>query len=84
MTKAPHSHPAADLMKMAMARLHERLPDGAFITSMVHDEIIVECPDAISDEVINVVESALQQSPGHFSVPMAVESRVVGCWADAK
>jgi DNA polymerase-1 len=34
---------AADICKDAMARLHESLPDGAYMIAQVHDELVVEC-----------------------------------------
>ena len=41
---------AAELAKLAMTRVHERLSgefQGAFLVNMIHDELVVEC--AMSD-----------------------------------
>ncbi len=39
---------AADIMKLAMVRVHDRLGGGpeARLMLQVHDELIVECPEA--------------------------------------
>ena len=52
---------AADLTKMAMSAVAEKLPDGAFQIMQVHDSIMVECKkvdaDAISKMMVEVMES---------------------------
>jgi DNA polymerase-1 len=45
---APIQGTAADIMKIAMARLHQRLREGGFRARMllqVHDELVLETPD---------------------------------------
>ncbi|MBA3679397.1 DNA polymerase I, partial [Candidatus Saccharibacteria bacterium] len=36
---------AADMMKLAMVRIHKVLPDGAKLILQIHDELIVECTE---------------------------------------
>jgi DNA polymerase-1 len=42
---------AADLTKLAMVRLQEKLPKGCDMLLQIHDSIMVECPEENVDEV---------------------------------
>lgn len=75
---------SADLVKRAMVSLAARLPIGANLISMVHDELIIECLAAHAEEVLNIVVGVMQDTPEGFSVPMTVDALIVDCWADAK
>ncbi len=67
-----------------MVALAARLPIGADLISMVHDELIVECRDAHAEEVLGIVVDVMQDTPEGFTVPMTVDAHIVDCWADAK
>ena len=77
---------AADGMKLALRLVAERLPTGARIVSTVHDEVIVEAPAALADEVKTLLETAMieamrQNFPG---MPVVVEATSGPTWEALK
>jgi len=82
---APLQGSAADIIKVAMIRLHARLktdsPD-ARMTLQVHDELVVECPAdqaaAVSEIMREEMESAVV-----LSVPLTVDIGVGPSWFEA-
>ena len=77
---------AADLIKLAMIRVRARLErEGleARLVLQVHDELIVECPDA---EVEQVKALLTQEMEGvmDLPVPMRADSTAGQSWAEAK
>ena len=77
---------AADLIKMAMIRvdktLQENFPEAKLLLQ-VHDELIVECPEAIAEDVAALVSSQMQQV-AELSVPLIAEAKIGKSWFDAK
>ena len=77
---------AADLIKLAMIRVDQALrrefPDAKLILQ-VHDELIVECPDAIADQVAALVSREMEQVAA-LSVPLTAEAKWGKSWFDAK
>jgi len=83
---APLQGTAADLMKLAMVKLHARLRQEhmrTYITLTVHDELVVEAPDA---EIGAAREIVKQEMEGVHSlrVPLAVDVGVGKNWKEAK
>jgi DNA polymerase-1 len=81
---APIQGTAADIMKIAMIRLHEALKAGNFRTRMllqVHDELVLEAPEeecaAIVKLVCDVMESAYA-----LEVPLKVDVEYGPNWYD--
>ena len=77
---------AADIFKVAIVRLDKALEDeglASTIVLQVHDEIIVEAPDA---EVTQASELMVSVMKGAFDlrVPMEVDLQIAETWADAK
>jgi len=77
---------AADVIKVAMIRAHDRLRAegrGARIVLQVHDELLLEVPDT---EVSGVRELVRQEMVGAYPLdpPLAVEVGVGDDWAGAK
>jgi DNA polymerase I-like protein with 3'-5' exonuclease and polymerase domains len=75
---------SADLVKRSMVALDSKLPDGAQLISMVHDELIIECRSDNAEDVLGIVVEVMQDTPEGFNVPMPVDAHIVDCWADAK
>lgn len=77
---------AADLIKMAMIRvdkaLQETFPDAKLILQ-VHDELIVECPEAIASEVAKLVSREMEGIAA-LKVPLTAEAKIGKSWFDAK
>ncbi len=77
---------AADLIKLAMIRveraLNERYPEAQLLLQ-VHDELIVECPEAIAPQVAELVSQEMEHV-AVLSVPLNAEAKIGKSWFDAK
>lgn len=49
----------ADILKRAIAILYDVLPAGAHLVLVVHDEIVLECPTPLVEEVSSLLKEAL-------------------------
>ena len=77
---------AADLIKLAMIHVDKALRESypeAKLLLQVHDELIVECPEAIAEEVADLVSTQMQQV-AQLSVPLTAEAKYGKSWFDAK
>ena len=77
---------AADIMKLAMVRVHRKLKDSALRAKMilqVHDEIIIECPEDEADVVAEILRSEMEQV-ANLSVPLTVDAHIGKNWMEAK
>jgi DNA polymerase-1 len=77
---------AADVIKVAMVRIHRRLVDegrGSRLVLQVHDELLVEAPDA---EVSLVKELVREEMCGGYPLdpPLAVDVGAGDDWNEAK
>ena len=77
---------AADLIKLAMIRveacLNDHFPEAKLLLQ-VHDELIVECPEAIAQSVADLISREMQ-SVAQLSVPLMAEAKFGKSWYDAK
>lgn len=77
---------AADLIKLAMIHvaqaLQEQYPEAKLILQ-VHDELIVECPQEIAQEVAQLVSSQMEQV-AQLRVPLLAEAKWGKSWFEAK
>ena len=77
---------AADLIKMAMIRVDEALrrqyPEAKLLLQ-VHDELIVECPEAIAADVAALVSREMEQVAS-LQVPLTAEAKIGKSWFEAK
>ena len=77
---------AADLIKLAMIRVDDRLRReglAARLILQVHDELIVECPDAEVERVKALLTEEME-GVSALSVPMKADSAAGQSWAEAK
>ena len=77
---------AADLIKLAMIRVDDRLRReglAARLILQVHDELIVECPDAEVERVKALLTEEME-GVAALSVPMKADSAAGQSWAEAK
>lgn len=72
---------AADMMKLAMIRIHHKLPAKAQLILQIHDEVIVECPKALASEVGKIMETEMV-NVHKFSVPIEVGINVGTSWGN--
>ena len=85
---------AADVIKLAMVRVRDRLaaecPEAKLVLQ-VHDELIVECPEQDADRVRQLLKEEMERItpppiagiPVSFSVPLLVEANAARTWAEA-
>ena len=77
---------AADLIKLAMIRvenaLNEHYPEAQLLLQ-VHDELIVECPEAIAEKVAKLISKEME-SVAELTVPLTAEAKFGKSWYDAK
>ena len=77
---------AADIIKLAMVRVHRRLAaEGleARLIMQVHDELIVECPEAEASRVEQLLQQEMQ-GVAELSVPLLAEVHTGHNWLAAK
>jgi len=77
---------AADMIKLAMIRVHHRLQEhypDSLLCLQVHDELVLDIPDAdrhhLPDEVKNIMENVVSLG----EVPIVVDVGVGKNWAEA-
>ena len=77
---------AADVMKLAMVAVWKRLKAEklqARLVLQVHDELIVECPEAEAGQVTKLLEEEMEQVVS-LSVPLTAEAHWGRNWLEAK
>ena len=77
---------AADVIKLAMVRVDERLHKEnlkAKLILQVHDELIVECPEEEKEAVARLLTEEMEGAV-HLSVPLTAEAHWGINWLEAK
>ncbi|HEV7241987.1 MAG TPA: DNA polymerase I, partial [Thermoanaerobaculia bacterium] len=85
-TNAPIQGTAADILKMAMIALEDRLGAhgaGARMLLTVHDEIVIEAPEPSAADVAGIVKETME-NVFPLAVPLAVDAHWGKSWFDAK
>jgi DNA polymerase I len=82
---APIQGTAADLLKLAMIALDRRLDQdgGAQMLLTVHDEIVIEAPEASAERVAGIVKETMENI-FPLAVPLAVDAHWGKSWYEAK
>jgi DNA polymerase-1 len=73
----------ADITKMVLVKLTGRLPFEAYIVGMLHDEVLVECPERMAAKVSRLVHQCMEQVAQRLLEPISVivDVRVGKSWA---
>ena len=82
---APIQGTAADIIKLAMLRVRNRLKEEGLegkLVLQVHDELIVECPEAEAEQVCKLVEEEMQ-AVAQLPVALKADTHAGKSWADA-
>ena len=77
---------AADIIKIAMVRVDERLKREnmqARLILQVHDELIVESPEAESEKAAKILQEEMENAV-QLSVPLTADAAIGKTWYDAK
>ena len=83
---APIQGTAADIIKIAMVRVRERLKQeklDAKLILQVHDELIVECREEIKDYICRLLQEEMSRS-ANMQVNLTVDANWGKNWFDAK
>jgi DNA polymerase-1 len=83
---APVQGSAADIIKIAMVRLHQQLCERQLASRMilqVHDELVFEVPEAELAAVAHLVRTTME-SAMELAVPLKVEVKVGANWAEMR
>ena len=76
---------AADIIKIAMVRVYDRLKAEklrAQLLLQVHDELIVECPEKEAEQVSRLLKEEMENA-AQLSVPLTAEVHTGHSWAEA-
>ncbi|MDR2122149.1 MAG: DNA polymerase I [Flavobacteriaceae bacterium] len=82
---APIQGTAADIIKIAMIQIHERLKDKKYQTRLllqVHDELVFDSPDEEIEEVSNLIKDTMENAV-KIKVPLVVDVGVGQNWLEA-
>jgi DNA polymerase-1 len=77
---------AADMMKIAMVRVHDRMrSEGcrSILMLQVHDELVFECPADEVEQISMIAREEMQQALPINGVPIIVETGVGESWYEA-
>ena len=77
---------AADIIKIAMVRVYDRLKkesNGARLIMQVHDELIVECSEAEKEKVAALLKEEMENACS-LRVKLLAEVHTGKTWYDAK
>lgn len=83
---SPIQGTAADIVKIAMIRVHRALAgrgERVRILLQVHDELVLEAPEAEADEVGRLVRGEMEGA-AELAVPLKVDLRAADNWMDMK
>ena len=77
---------AADLIKIAMVRIHRALPEAGLAARMVlqvHDELVIEAPASEAAAAAEIVQQHMEGA-ARLAVPLEVTIGIGDNWVDAK
>ena len=77
---------AADMIKLAMIRIHQALREKNFKTRMilqVHDELVFDAPRDEVEAVTPLIEELMREAIPNLDVPIVVETGVGENWLEA-
>jgi len=83
---SPVQGSAADIIKIAMSNLYHALKEAELKTAIllqVHDELVLEAPDAEVDSASQLVRD-MMEGAASLEVPLTVDIGVGDNWLDAK
>ncbi len=83
---SPIQGTAADIIKIAMIRIHQALQDrrmASRILLQVHDELVLEVPEAEVDKARSMIQEEMEGA-AQLLVPLKVDLNVAGNWMDMK
>ena len=83
---SPIQGTAADIIKLAMIRVHSRLRESridARLILQVHDELLIEAHRSCADEALKILKEEMENAVA-YSVPLNVDIHMGSTWFEAK
>ncbi len=83
---SPIQGTAADVIKLAMIRVHDRLKESgidARLILQVHDELLIEAHRSVSEEAKRILQEEMEHAVA-YSVPLDVDIHIGNSWYEAK
>ena len=74
---------AADIIKLAMVRAHQMLPEGSKLILTVHDELVTLAPSHLADATADAIRGAMEGIK-LLDVPLVADLKIVDRWGEAK
>lgn len=72
----------ADLMKLAMLKVDEKLGDLGEQVLQVHDSILVECPAENADKVADLLKDTMENIYPELKIKLQVDVHVAKNWGE--
>ena len=83
---SPIQGTAADIIKIAMIRVHDRLAEEGLVSKLilqVHDELLVETAESEQERVAAILSEEMQHA-AHLEVALEVDMHSGHNWYEAK
>jgi DNA polymerase-1 len=77
---------SADIIKIAMINVYNKLKDGKFkakLVLQVHDELLIDCPINEKDAVASILKEEMENAVS-LAVPLTVDVNIGNTWFDTK
>ncbi len=77
---------SADIIKIAMLNVHNKLKNGKFkakLVLQVHDELVIDCPKKEVEQVSAILKEEMENAVS-LTVPLTVDIGVGNSWYDTK
>lgn len=72
---------AADIMKIAMRNMHDKLKEyDSHILLQIHDEVVVEVPEQYVDKVLTLVKDEMENAVKLGEVPLVSDPKITTVW----
>lgn len=75
---------AADILKLAIARLYGQLPTSCRLLLTVHDSFLLEVPEKLAHEVARNFLRVVEEPPPNFTMPIRAKMKFGRTWAECK
>ena len=72
----------ADLMKLAMIRVDEKLGDLGKQILQIHDSILIECPEQHAEKVAEILKETMEGIAPELQISLRVDVSTGKNWGD--
>lgn len=71
---------AADVLKLALASIHERLPENCRLLLTVHDSVLIQAPSSEIQRTVRIVMECMETQFAESPLPLRVDLGVGRSW----